>query len=165
VHDNLANVQENDFSDFKANYWTLNGRAYPDTLEPNGWRPAQPVSSLINVNAGDRVLLRFASLSFEIHSMQAPGIPFTVVGKDARLLRGRNGENQAYQTHTVYIGAGETTDVIFTAPNVSTLTTYPLISRNHHQLNNNGGTAAGGMLTEIRVNPAGTLPPQTTFNA
>lgn len=165
-HDHLRDVQENDFSDFHANYFLLNGRAYPDTLLPNGDAslPEQPVSSVVNCNAGERVLLRFASLSFNVHAIQVPGIPLRVIGKDARLLRGRNGEDQSYFTHTIHIGAGETTDAIFTAPNVSSPTTYRLASRNFNQLSNGGGTDAGGMLTEIRVNPAGTLGPQVGLN-
>jgi FtsP/CotA-like multicopper oxidase with cupredoxin domain len=165
-HDNLRDVQENDFSDFSANYFLLNGRAYPDTLLPNGdpTLPLQRMSSLITCNTGERVLLRFASLSFNIHAIQSPGIPLRVIGKDARLLRGRNGEDQSYLTHTVYIGPGETTDVIFTAPSVTTQTTYRLGSRNFDQLSNDGVPGAGGMQTEIRVYPAGTLGPQVGLN-
>jgi len=34
-HDNLASIQETVWSDFDANYWVINGRCYPDTVQPN----------------------------------------------------------------------------------------------------------------------------------
>jgi FtsP/CotA-like multicopper oxidase with cupredoxin domain len=166
VHDGLAAVQEFDWTEYKPEYFFLNGRAYPHTLLPNNdpSLPNQPYSSLITANAGDRVLLRFVNLGFYQHAVQTPGIPLRVIGADARLLRGRGGEDLSYRTHTVYIGPGESRDVLFTAPAVSSPTTYALHDRNYHYLTNNGGAAAGGVMTEIRVYPAGTLGPQAGPN-
>jgi FtsP/CotA-like multicopper oxidase with cupredoxin domain len=38
AHFNDAHIQATDWTDFHADFWTFNGRAYPDTLEPNGIR-------------------------------------------------------------------------------------------------------------------------------
>jgi FtsP/CotA-like multicopper oxidase with cupredoxin domain len=38
AHFNDAHIQATDWTDFHADFWTMNGRAYPDTLEPNGVR-------------------------------------------------------------------------------------------------------------------------------
>jgi plastocyanin len=38
AHFGDAHIQATDWTDFHADFWTMNGRAYPDTLEPNGIR-------------------------------------------------------------------------------------------------------------------------------
>jgi hypothetical protein len=48
--------------------------------------------------------------------MQLSGIKMRVVGKDATLLRGRNGSDLTYETSAVSISPGETVDAIFVAP-------------------------------------------------
>jgi FtsP/CotA-like multicopper oxidase with cupredoxin domain len=166
-HDNLESIQETIWPDYKANYWTINGRSYPDTLMPNNdpSLPAQPISSLIQVNAGERVLLRFANLGYEQQAMQLPGIPLKVVGEDATLLR-KGSVDLSYMTNTIYIGPGEARDVLFTAPAYSGggYATYLLKNRNVHRLTNDGASELGGQVTEVRVYPAGTLGAQTHPN-
>jgi len=41
AHFGDAHIQATDWTDFHADFWTMNGRAYPDTLEPNGVRDAE----------------------------------------------------------------------------------------------------------------------------
>jgi FtsP/CotA-like multicopper oxidase with cupredoxin domain len=167
-HDNLEAIQETVWPDYQANYWTINGRSYPDTLLPNNdpALPAQPLSSLIQVNAGERVLLRFANLGYEQQAMQLLGLPMKVVGEDATLLR--NGTvDLSYETNTVYIGPGEGRDVLFTAPAFSgagDYDVYSLRNRNVHRLTNDGASGLGGQATEVWVYPAGTLAEQSHPN-
>jgi FtsP/CotA-like multicopper oxidase with cupredoxin domain len=189
-HDNLEAIQETVWPDYKANYWTINGRSYPDTVVPNGsadpvtfeltpppGRPElvfQPNSSLIQVNPGDRALLRLANLGYEQHAMQLPGIRMRVVGEDAALLR--NGAvDLSYLTNTVYIGPGEARDVLFTAPafdasaptatdSVGAYNIYLFKNRSLHALTNGGAPGLGGMVTEVRVYQGSPLPPQTAAN-
>jgi FtsP/CotA-like multicopper oxidase with cupredoxin domain len=174
-----AHIQEHDWSEYKADVWLLNGRTYPDTIAPPGQgrdsggdliappgRPElqyQPISSLVTANSGERVLLRFVNLGFQQHSMTLEGIPMRVVGKDATLLRGRDGTDLSYLTNTVYIGPGESVDAIFTAPAVASQTTYLLYNRNYSYLHNPGLSGLGGQMTEVRISPSG-VPPQTTPN-
>jgi FtsP/CotA-like multicopper oxidase with cupredoxin domain len=175
-----AHIQEHDWSEYKPDTWMLNGRTYPQTTYPNGGgndangdliAPAgypelqyQPISSLVRANSGDRVLLRFVNLGFQQHAMTLEGIPMRVVGKDATLLRGRDNTDLSYLTNTVYIGPGESVDAIFTAPAVTTQTTYLLYNRNYSYLHNPGLSGLGGQMTEVRISPSG-VPPQTTPNA
>ena len=110
-HDNLESIQETVWPNYKANYWTINGRCYPDTVKPNNDAslPAQPLSSLIQVNAGEATLLRFSNLGYEQQAMQLPGIRLKVVGEDASLLRNTSGLGSvdlSYETNTIYIGPG-----------------------------------------------------------
>jgi FtsP/CotA-like multicopper oxidase with cupredoxin domain len=127
----------------------------------------QPMSSLITCNEGERVLLRMSSLGYQNHAMTVDDIELTVVAKDASLLR-NGGSNQYLVTNTVDVAPGESRDVIFTAPEHSGGSgsdTYLLYDRDLAYASNAGGPGFGGMATEIRVYPAGTLPPQLVPNA
>jgi FtsP/CotA-like multicopper oxidase with cupredoxin domain len=189
AHYHDAHVQESDWSDYHADFYLMNGRSYPDTLAPNGGgtnlstgeliAPAghdnlqfQPISSLIQANAGERVLLRFVNLGYTQAAMRLSGIPLRVVGKDATPLRGldgsgkRQGADTSYLTSTIYLGAGESYDAIFTAPPRSGAgyDTYLLYNNALGSLTQPGGQGLGGQMTEVRVFAAGTLPPQTAPN-
>ena len=174
AHYDDAHIQLFDWSEYRPDFWLMNGRVYPDTLLPNGDPLAaanqgtplqhQPISSLITANAGERVLLRFVNLGYQEHSMTLDGIPLHVVGKDATLLRGRTGADTSATTNTIQIGPGESYDAIFTAPAVTTQSTWLLYNRKYAYQTNGGASGQGGQMTEVRVSPAGTLPPQTAPN-
>jgi len=190
AHWNDAHIQDTDWSRYKADYNLLNGRVYPDTLAPNGGGrdpltndlipPSghanlqyNPHTSLVQCNAGDKVLLRFAHLGFREAAMTLAGIPMRVVGRDATPMRGISGEDAegnpirqgvdtSYLTDTILIGAGEGYDVIFTAPQTdktgNAYDTYVLYNRRYTQ---NDDLAQQGQRTEIHVYAAGHLPLQT----
>jgi FtsP/CotA-like multicopper oxidase with cupredoxin domain len=185
-HDHGEQIQESIWTDYDPDYWTLNGRVYPQTLLPNdssslpdelriltGDRVAcQPISSLIQCNGNDTVLLRLANLGYQQHAMQLPGIPMKVIGEDATLLRSPVGADLSYRTNTLYMGPGEARDVLFNAPVFSTLrpggtdtvgayNTYYFKNRDAVKLSNAGAAGLGGMATEVRVY-AISLPAQTT---
>lgn len=149
AHDLIANVQGFDWTEYSPQYWLINGRSYPDTVEPSPTPvlPFQPFSSLVEAHPGEKVLLRFVNLGFQQHSLQLLGIPLTVVGQDAKRVRGIHGEDLTCKRNTIYIGAGQTVDAIFTAPQPGI---YPLYNRNYHK-NTIAGKELGGMITEIRI--------------
>lgn len=178
AHYRDAHIQVSDWTDFDPSFWLMNGRGYPDTLQPNGlsnptdygrqFRPDmesslpmrlqyQPNSSLITCNAGERVLLRMANLGFQDHSITVDNLDLTVVGKDASLLKNSDGTTNYQGTNTVDIGPGESRDVIFTAPSPGEYLCY---DRRYNFLSNGGGSGYGGMMTQIRVGAPGTYPPQ-----
>lgn len=161
AHHDIESVQEPDWTDYKAGYWVLNGRAYPDTMAPASALPYQPFNSRIQANAGEKVLLRFMNLGFEQHPLQLLGIPMKVVGMDAQPLRGLNGEDLSVWKSTIYIGAGKTFDVIFQAPN--TPGEYPFYNRNYCK-QQDGSVGVGGMLTSVVVHSPRTLPRQRAVN-
>ena len=176
-----AHIQTTDWTDYKASFWALNGRTYPDTVAPNagftaankrGFDPLtqpdtnplkyKPQSSLVNCNAGEKVLLRLSNLGYQNHAITVDAIPLTIVGKDASQLK------TPIVTNTVDIGPGESRDVIFTAPAHpgAGYDTYLLYDRAYSYASNAGQPGQpGGMTTEIRVYAAGSLPLQTTPNA
>src|SRR5215468_1831850 len=109
-HDGDRDIQESIATDYNPQWFTLNGRCYPQTVLPNDADAvaagrndlrigtpnanydndldySQPNSALIQVNPGERVLLRLADLGYQQHAMQLPGIPLHVIGQDASLLR------------------------------------------------------------------------------
>ncbi len=189
AHWAFSHVQLPEWSDYRADFHMLNGRVYPDTVAPSGsvdFRNPdfdsrgdliptvgyehlvhQPLSSLVQCNAGERVLLRFANLGFTKQNMALSGIRMRVVGKDATLLRGRDDTDLTYEASSIFIGVGESYDVIFTAPAYQAdpkgYNTYLLYNRNYRHQNNLDPSGYGGQMTEVRVYP-GTLDPQTLPN-
>jgi FtsP/CotA-like multicopper oxidase with cupredoxin domain len=131
-HDADRDIQEFIMTDYDPQFFTINGRCYPHTALPNdgggttsglttdnpNYHTAdvsQPNSALIQLNPGERALLRLADLGYQQHAMQLPGIPMHVVGQDAGLLR--NGTvDTSYWTDTLYIGPGEARDILVDAP-------------------------------------------------
>jgi hypothetical protein len=136
----------------------------------------QPQSSLVTCNAGERVLLRISSLGYQNHTMTADGLTMTIVAKDAtRLVKTDTAgvvSSNYLVTNSIELGPGESRDVIVTAPRHSGGSgtsgkgwdTYRLYDRNYRYASNSGGPDVGGMVTEIRVHPAGHLTPQTRTN-
>lgn len=148
-HNLIVEVQEFDWTEYAPGYWLLNGRSYPDTVKPDNDNnlSQQPYSSLIRVNRGERVLLRFVNLGFQQHSIEVLGLSLRVAGQDAVRMRGIHGEDLSFYQNIIYIGAGQTMDVIFETPRRGI---YPLFNRNCHK-NTNGGDSFGGMVTQIEV--------------
>jgi FtsP/CotA-like multicopper oxidase with cupredoxin domain len=186
-HDADRDIQEFIMTDYDPQFFTLNGRCYPQTALPNDdafttsglttTNPnydtedkSQPNSALVQLNSGERGLLRLANLGYQQHAMQLPGIALHVIGQDASLLR--NGSvDTSYRTDTLYIGPGEARDVLFDAPAYSASSpsgtdgrgnynVYYFRARDWRQVSNHGVPGPGGMMTEVRVyqNP---LPAQT----
>jgi FtsP/CotA-like multicopper oxidase with cupredoxin domain len=189
-HDGDRDIQETIPTNYDPEWFTLNGRAYPQTILPNDdsltssglttHNPnydsddkSQPNSSLMQVNPGDRVLMRLANLGYQQHAMELPGIPMHVVGQDASLLR-EGPVSTAYWTNTIYMGPGEARDVLFDAPaydparrsgsdTKGNYNVYFFKNRDWRRLSNDGAPGPGGMMTEVRVyqNP---LPAQSVVS-
>jgi len=161
-HDASFNVQPLPFRSMRDQYFLLNGRGYPDTVDPNALstedelgtvHASQPVSSLIVADAGDRILLRISNLSVtEFYTLGTNGIPMEVVGLDARQLRDGYGNNMYYKTNSLTLGGGQSADVILDTTPLAPGSTYFLYATNLDRLANDAENF-GGMLTEIRINP------------
>jgi len=148
-HEADETIQPLPFAAMDDTYPMLNGRGYPDTVNPADIitknKHSQRVPALITATQGQRILLRIASLSTtSFHSLTVLGIPMRVVAKDARAL------NFPYTTNSVFLGGGESADVILDTLNVPK-GTYFLYVTNMEHLNNNA-EEYGGMMTEIILN-------------
>ena len=169
-HNQSEEVQPLPFAAMDDRYPMLNGRGYPDTVNPDpivtapldGVTPSQRLSSLITASPGQRILLRISSLSTtSFHTLESGGIPMRVVGRDAALLRGPSLDNGvtpgidlSYDANSVTVGGGQSTDVLLQIPQVPFVvpgeTTYFLYVRELEHMNNDKDRF-GGMMTEIRV--------------
>ena len=169
------------FADMKDKYYLLNGRGYPDTANPvvdnsargldrqgnvipNGplatmgadgaLRPSQPMAARIVIPVGGKALLRLSELNItDYHTLATVGIPMTVIGYNAKLLRDQAGNNLYYKTNSITMGGGESMDVMLDA---SDATKYPVGSKfflyaaKLDQLSNDAENF-GGMMTEIEI--------------
>jgi FtsP/CotA-like multicopper oxidase with cupredoxin domain len=156
-HEQHISIQPLPFAAMDDTHPTLNGRGYPDTVNPApiltdagfGNLPSQPLSSLITANAGQRVLLRLSNLGVTRFYTIGSTIPMRVVGQSARLLRGPDGKNLYYTTNSLTIGGGESYDVILDTTGVAA-GTYLLYTTNLNYLSNDHEDY-GGMMTEIAI--------------
>jgi FtsP/CotA-like multicopper oxidase with cupredoxin domain len=157
-HDASFEVQPLPFGAMRDRFFMLNGRGYPDTVDPavlvttdplGNPQKSQPVSSLITAAPNQRILLRISNLNItQFNTLGINGLQMEVVALDARLLRDDLGNNMYYKTNSLTLGGGQSADVIVTAP---TAGTYFLYSTNLDQLANDAENF-GGMMTEIRIN-------------
>jgi len=152
------------FTDMKDKYFLLNGRSYPDTVTPGPLMTqttdglvhfSQPLSSIINIPAGGKALLRIADLDVtEYQTLASLEIPMHVVGYNAKLLRDQAGNNLDYYTNSITLAGGESLDVIL---DVSDTAKYPsgsifyLYTPNLDHLSNDAENF-GGLMTEVNIN-------------
>ncbi|KAB0664410.1 multicopper oxidase domain-containing protein [Oryzomonas japonica] len=166
-HDADSFAQKLPFADFVARYSVLNGRGYPDTVDTApitnnasafsgllGNYDAQRIHALMTINrpGGERVLIiRLSNLSIQnFATIEIPGLPVQVIGKDAKFLRRPNGKDLRYYTSSVLIGPGESAELRIDTTGVAA-GTYYLYSRNLDELHADQMDRSGAM-TEIRIN-------------
>jgi FtsP/CotA-like multicopper oxidase with cupredoxin domain len=179
-HDASVFVQPLPFALLEADYPMINGRGYPDTVvagslpaptdntatvagydpgkitgtpgEPlNNGTPTQNLDSVIEVAAGQKLLLRLTNLSVDqFYTITAQGLTMQVVGTGAKHMRGIDGKNIYKEVASVNIGGGEAHDILIDTAGVAP-GTYFLYSAELHQMSNLT-QMDGGMITEIVVN-------------
>jgi uncharacterized membrane protein len=118
----------------QPNYFTINGRAYPET-------------DVIRMKVGETLKIRFiGSNTGFIHPMHVHGGPFTVVARDGETLS----VSARYKADTVNVGPGQRYDVVWTALKPGKWMIHCHIS--HHTTNNNVETkGGGGLMMHIEV--------------
>jgi FtsP/CotA-like multicopper oxidase with cupredoxin domain len=152
------------FADMKDKYFLLNGRSYPDTVSTGpqatqtvdgAMHYSQPLNAIVSIPVGGKALLRISSLDVtEYQTLASLGIPMTVIGYNAKLLRDQEGHNMYYKTNSITLGGGESLDVILDA---SDTRKYPsgsvfyLYTPNLDHLSNDAENF-GGLMTEVRIN-------------
>jgi hypothetical protein len=152
------------FADMKDKYFLLNGRSYPDTVTPGplatqtvdgAMHYSQPLPAIINIPAGGKALLRISDLDVtEYQTLASLGIPMTVIGYNAKLLRDQAGNNLYYKTNSITLGGGESLDVILDASDTSKYSSgqvFYLYTSNLDHLSNDAENF-GGLMTEVHIN-------------
>ena len=126
-----------DLKGYRAAYWLINGKSYPDT---------DPVAA----TAGDRVLLRYLNAGYDNTSMALLGMHQRVLARDAILL------NNPFDAASEIVPAAGTEDAIAVVPASAppSANGFALFNRNLHLTNApcapNTSCAAGGMLTFVQ---------------
>jgi hypothetical protein len=166
-HDQHIAVQPLPFAFMTDQYPMINGRGYPDTLNPaemaNSFdgNTSQKVNSIITADQGERILLRVSSLiTTNFVTLTVQGIPMQIVGNGARKLGPVGDTSQYYMTNSISLGGGEAIEVILDtngpdgiAGNADDIApgTYFLYATNVDHLAN-FQEDYGGMMTEIVIN-------------
>jgi FtsP/CotA-like multicopper oxidase with cupredoxin domain len=148
------------FADNKDKFFLLNGRSYPDTINPDPLSTqasdgtphfSQPLNTVINIPAGKKALLRLSDLNVtEFHTLASLGIKMHVVALNARLLRDQDGKNMDYYTNSITLGGGETIDVILDATGYTAGQKFYLYTPQLDHLSNDAENF-GGMMTEVNI--------------
>jgi len=154
------------FTDMKDKYFLLNGRSYPDTVNPNPiatqatdgvMHYAQPMPAVINIPVGKKALLRISDLDVtEYQTLASLGIPMKVIGLNAKLLRDQAGNNMYYGTNSITLAGGESLDVILDATDTAKYpvnSVFYLYTPNLDHLSNDAENF-GGLMTEVHIVPA-----------
>ncbi|HYH20204.1 MAG TPA: multicopper oxidase domain-containing protein [Azospirillum sp.] len=106
-----------DMSKRFANYWFINGRNAPDTLQPAAvpWLPTQPYNALPRMHAGERVLMRMVNAGLDLHPFHHHGNHARVIARDGGLLESAagHGPDLSESNFTVQSVPGQTADAIF----------------------------------------------------
>lgn len=111
------------------NFFTINGKCYPDT------KP-------LPVEYGDTVRVRFGNIQMHHHPMHLHGHQFRVVGADGFPVAR---DTQIYK-NTILVASGETWDIRFLANNEGI---WPFHCHMPHHVTNNGTPPVGGMFTTV----------------
>lgn len=81
-------------SNFKPDFWLVNGRAFPDTLLPHPQTPPEGsdpnvtqinYESYVHVKTDQKFLLRMINMGYAVVPWHIHGWHFTVIGKDAHI--------------------------------------------------------------------------------
>jgi FtsP/CotA-like multicopper oxidase with cupredoxin domain len=109
-------------NNYKARYWLINGRGYPDSIADNNasWLPNQPYGSLATVQPFDPKdpsdhpgMARYLSVGSEDYPFHPHGNNGRVVGRDGRQLKNADDQDLSMEKFAINIGPGQTWDVIF----------------------------------------------------
>ena len=116
IHDAVEDGLVPDLKNFWPRYWTINGRAFPDTIAGDNpsWLPSQPYGSLVIAEPEEVALIRLANAGVHHHPYHTHGNHLRVLAHDGQLLEGPGGEDLSREEYTLTVGAGQTYDATFT---------------------------------------------------
>ena len=118
-----------DFAEYRARYFFVNGRSFPDTIAPNNaaWLPNQPYGALVHVKAiGEGQVLPSVIRYLNAGPVNVPFHPHSnheeVIGIDARPLLGTIDDNPAVASldrFAIDVQPGQTVDARFSWTNTT----------------------------------------------
>lgn len=122
LHQAVELGQAYDITTYHPRYWLINGRAFPDTIAPNGavWLPDQPYGALVHMRPYDATanpypaMVRYLNVGALHHPFHPHGNHGRVIARDGRVLEGPAAEDLSFEKFLVLVGAGQTWDVTYT---------------------------------------------------
>jgi FtsP/CotA-like multicopper oxidase with cupredoxin domain len=123
-----------------------------ETASTDGtYHASQPLPTVINIPVNGKALLRISDLDVsEYQTLASLGIPMTVIGLNARLLRDMAGNNMAYKTNSITLAGGESIDVILDATGYQAGQKFYLFTPQLDHLSNDAENF-GGLMTEVNI--------------
>ncbi len=127
-HQAAENGEPYNLDNYKARYWLINGRGFPDSIADNfaSWLPSQPYGALARIHEFNDTLppsdpnyhplpgmIRYLNVGTEDYPFHPHGNNGLVIGRDGRALEGPAGEDLSFEKFDINIGPGQTWDVIF----------------------------------------------------
>jgi len=108
-------------NNYRARYWMLNGRGFPDSIADNNasWLPGQPYGALALIHPYDAgahplpAVERFINVGTEDYPFHPHGQNGLVIGRDGYAVEGPGGQDLSMEKFAVNIGPGQTWDVLF----------------------------------------------------
>jgi FtsP/CotA-like multicopper oxidase with cupredoxin domain len=108
-------------NNYRARYWMLNGRGFPDSIADNNasWLPDQPYGALALIHPFDvgthpyPAVERFINVGTEDYPFHPHGQNGLVIGRDGNPLEGPAAQDLSMEKFAVNIGPGQTWDVLF----------------------------------------------------
>jgi len=119
IHDMVeaGQIAQVDMTDWFPVHWFVNGRAFPDLLQPPGvpWFPTQPYNCVPRTHPFEKVLIRVIGAGLQLHPMHYHGQDPLVIAEDGRLLTsgGTAGPDLGYKLSTIQFTPGQTADMIW----------------------------------------------------
>jgi FtsP/CotA-like multicopper oxidase with cupredoxin domain len=126
----FANPQANfvpDWTNYRARYWMINGRVFPDTIGASDSQslPSQPYSALVHIQPRDTdpstafdnplpALVRMLNAGSRTYPFHPHGNHDKLIGIDARALQGGNGDDLTRDEFSRVMVPGQTTEVLVT---------------------------------------------------
>jgi FtsP/CotA-like multicopper oxidase with cupredoxin domain len=132
-HKAVEEGKKYDRTQFHPRYWTINGKAYPDTMKDP--------QTMIQGKVGETVLIRLINAGYEEHPFHLHGHHFKVIASDGRPLPA------PIEKDTINIGPGERYDILVTFTQSGE---FPFHS---HKIidNTNNGVYPGGLHTMTSI--------------
>ncbi len=108
-------------NNYRARYWMINGRGFPDSIADNAatWLPDQPYGALARIYPYDAsthpypAIERFINVGTEEYPFHPHGQNGLVIGRDGNPLEGAAAQDLSMEKFAINIGPGQTWDVAF----------------------------------------------------
>jgi FtsP/CotA-like multicopper oxidase with cupredoxin domain len=107
------------FNNYKARYWLINGRGFPDSIADNdaSFLPDQPYGALVRVHSNNNerppAYTHYINVGSEDYPFHPHANNGAIIGRDGRPLATAGGADTSFEKFSINIGPGQTWDALF----------------------------------------------------